>query len=221
MQTEEEIQPFQIWDHVNAGPDVSVRVLGVYDHLDNRQKHVLVESREGVQTLISPISLQTWYRLNDALYRPSSPAYLMGLAKKASEKATCSRAHVGAVAVINGRVLATGYNGSPEKAEHCRHREHLKAGTVDPDLWEVNGRSSCRRAIHAEANLYSYSARFGVALEGCTVYTTTYPCVPCMNQMAAAGVREIVYGADYVNDPYVEQIARDSAVTIRRFERGW
>jgi len=45
--------------------------------------------------------------------RPSRPLTLMEVAELYAKRSTCSRAHVGVVIAHEGRILSTGYNGSP------------------------------------------------------------------------------------------------------------
>ena len=47
------------------------------------------------------------------------PDYFMRIAYLVAERSTCLRRKVGAVAVRDRRILATGYNGSPTGTAHC------------------------------------------------------------------------------------------------------
>ena len=55
--------------------------------------------------------------LNDG--RISWPTYFMSIATLVAERSTCLRRKVGAVAIRNSRILATGYNGAPSGIPHC------------------------------------------------------------------------------------------------------
>jgi dCMP deaminase len=115
----------------------------------------------------------------------------MGHAVEASTMATCDRKHVGAVAVIEKRILAVGFNGAPSEAPHCDDVGH--------ELININGRESCIRAIHAEINIVGQAAKFGVSIQGSTVYVNTFPCYNCFNCLVGAGVKKIFYKDDYPN----------------------
>ena len=52
--------------------------------------------------------------------RPSWDEYFMVIARDVATRATCERRSVGAVAVLDRRILTTGYNGAPRGLEHCR-----------------------------------------------------------------------------------------------------
>lgn len=113
-------------------------------------------------------------------------AYLMEQAVKASEHATCNRASVGAVLVSPaGRVLVGGCNDSIPGSPTCK----------DDGCLVIDG--GCKRTIHAEMNVLISSTRLGIATEGCRLYVTHYPCPYCMQHIAAAGIKEVVYKKEY------------------------
>ena len=51
--------------------------------------------------------------------RPDWDNYFMEIAQVVSKRSTCLRRSVGAVIVKNRQIVATGYNGTPSKLEHC------------------------------------------------------------------------------------------------------
>lgn len=55
--------------------------------------------------------------------RPTEEETLVHVAYVFAARSTCSRAHVGAVFALRGRILATGYNGAPAGMPHCSHDE--------------------------------------------------------------------------------------------------
>lgn len=117
--------------------------------------------------------------------RPSRHAVLMHMAEAQAERGTCSRAQVGVVIAREGRVLVTGYNGAPAGMLHCNHNP---ANFID----QLPAEAGCLTSVHAEANAVAYAARFGVALEGATLYTTYTPCLACAQIIINAGIRGVV-----------------------------
>lgn len=109
----------------------------------------------------------------------------MRMADLVTERGTCPRLHVGAVAVRDGRIICIGYNGSPPGMPHC--------DDVGCDLVL----DTCTRAVHAEANLVAYAARKGIALEGCTTYVTDSPCERCAHLLVSVKTRRLVYRTPY------------------------
>ena len=87
---------------------------------------------------------------------------------------------VGAVAVRDRRVLATGYNGLPTH--------------VGDDLERLNNRDvRLAMSVHAEANVIAYAARHGVCLNGATIYVfPLMTCNQCAAQLIQAGISRVV-----------------------------
>ena len=112
-------------------------------------------------------------------------AVLLEVAEVLAQRATCDRAAVGCVIARDGFILSTGYNGSAPGMPHCTEAGHIMR----------NG--SCVRTIHAEANAVAHAARHGVSLSGATAYCTMAPCRDCAKLLVAAGVKTVVYGAEY------------------------
>ena len=118
--------------------------------------------------------------------RPSRDQYFMGLAYGAATRGTCPRRSVGALLVMDGDNLSTGYNGAPKDMPHC-----------DLHGCELDAGGHCENAVHAENNAITkamYDKR------GSTLYVTTLPCRRCMGMIINAEVARIVYGDEY-SDP--------------------
>lgn len=128
--------------------------------------------------------------------RPTWDAYFLDMARLASTRATCPRRRVGAVIVKDHRVLATGYNGSIKGAAHCDD-----AGCL---IVMKDDRESCERTVHAELNAIIQCATNGVPSAGATMYCTDFPCVSCAKAVVQAGVKRLVYLADYPDRHSIE-----------------
>jgi len=67
------------------------------------------------------------------------------------------------------------------------------------------------RAVHAEMAALMDAARRGVAVEGCTMYVTTFPCHLCARHIVAAGITRVVYIEPYAKSRtanlYLDSIA--------------
>jgi dCMP deaminase len=128
--------------------------------------------------------------------RPSWHEYFMLLAKLLSVRSTCNSRKVGAVIVRNNRVLATGYNGAVHGAPHCIDQGpnfclRRSIGAHDADKYNY-----CISS-HAEVNAVDQAARFGISLEGASLYCTLEPCNWCFKQLIQAGIREIFFEEPY------------------------
>jgi cytidine deaminase len=95
-------------------------------------------------------------------------------------------------ALIRRKVLDEG--SAPSESEF---REALKDTRLD-DLTEFG------RVVHAEMHALLDAARRGVATQGATLYSTTFPCHNCAKHIVAAGITEVRYIA-----PYPKSLAED------------
>lgn len=102
-----------------------------------------------------------------------------------AKQSTCDRAHVGALLLKNGRIVATGYNGSLPKAPHCNDVGHF---LVD---------DHCIRTVHAEQNVLCFCAKEGISTNGCELYVTHLPCPICTKLLVQAGITKVYYVNDY------------------------
>lgn len=127
--------------------------------------------------------------------RPTWHETFMMLAEVASTRSTCNRGpmqrfrtHRGTGACIvtpDNHKVSLGYNGSCPGQPHCDDAGH--------EL--VNG--SCVRTIHAEENAV-INATF--SLQGCRIYTTTFPCYNCAKRIVAEGITIVFYSREYKPD---------------------
>lgn len=142
--------------------------------------------------------------------RPSLHRYLMDIAHAASRRSTCDRKHVGAVVAQRGCVVATGYNGSLPGLPHCDEVGHDLVALAD-------GSVNCVRTTHAEVNAVAQAAAHGVALQGTTLYTNTFPCWACAKTVLSAGVVRVIYDAPYRKDDRVIDACRALQVELVDF----
>jgi deoxycytidylate deaminase len=115
--------------------------------------------------------------------RMSREFVLREITKLISTRGTCCRAQVGCVIARHGRIIVTGYNGSPPGRPHC-----LDVGCEVFD-------NHCTRTTHAEANAIAFAARYGISVEGCTLYTYGWKkgiCWTCRKLALSAGIVDIV-----------------------------
>jgi cytidine deaminase len=60
------------------------------------------------------------------------------------------------------------------------------------------------RAVHAEMNAILDAARRGIAVQGATLYTTTFPCHNCARHVIGAGVERVVFIEPYIKSRTAE-----------------
>jgi dCMP deaminase len=128
--------------------------------------------------------------------RPTWDEYFMAIAEQVATRSTCLRRHVGAVLVVDKRLLATGYNGAPSGVPHCAESGCLREQMAVPS----GERHELCRGLHAEQNAIIQAAKHGVRIDGATLYTTHHPCSMCSKVAINAGIRRIVCRHDYPDD---------------------
>lgn len=136
-------------------------------------------------------------------------SYFMSMAHLVAKRSTCLRRQVGAVAVINNRIIATGYNGAPSRLKHC-----AEIGCQREILNIPSGqRHELCRAIHAEQNVIIQAATSGSNMYGAIIFCTHQPCVICAKMLANCGVSQI-YIANRYPDKDAERVLCDSNIRI-------
>lgn len=124
------------------------------------------------------------------------PEYFMRIAYLVAERCTCLRRKVGAIAVLEKRILATGYNGSPAGTAHC-----LDIGCLRDQMGIPSGqRHELCRGLHAEQNVIIQAAVHGVSIKGADIYCTTQPCIICTKMLINCGIKTIFYSQGYPDD---------------------
>jgi dCMP deaminase len=121
--------------------------------------------------------------------RPSWDDYFMGLVEEVAKRATCDRGRAGCLIVKDKRIMATGYVGAPPDLPHCDEAGHLLRKVIDE---EGNVRQHCVRTTHAEQNAICQAARYGIALDGATLYCKMEPCRVCAMLIISVGIRRVV-----------------------------
>ncbi len=115
----------------------------------------------------------------------------MGIALAVRARANCTGRRVGAIIVREHRILSTGYNGTPSQMRNCEEGGCHRC--ANPSAYPPGEGYDLCICVHAEQNALLAAARFGVAVENCTVYTTLQPCFGCLKEILQANVREICY----------------------------
>ena len=134
------------------------------------------------------------------LTRPDSDEYFLKIASVVAERSTCCRHHIGAVAVRNKHILATGYNGAPSGFKDC-----LELGCLRDEMNIPSGtRQEICRGIHAEQNVIIQATLHGVSLEGSTIYATHTPCVLCAKMLVNARIKRFVSFGKYDDNAFVD-----------------
>ena len=144
--------------------------------------------------------------------RPTWEEYFMEITRLVAKRATCLRRQVGAVLVMNKRLLATGYNGAASGLAHCLEVGCLREKNNIPS----GERHELCRGIHAEQNAIIQAAFHGVRIQGATLYCTNLPCVICTKMLINAGIKEIIYESGYADD-LTQEMLLEARIPVRQF----
>ena len=109
----------------------------------------------------------------------------MEIAHVLAKRSTCPRLNVGAVVVVNSRIVSVGYNGAPPGEPHC-----TEAGCLCED-------GGCRRTVHAEINALNYVPDSVRGSES-SLYVTDSPCMACARAISEHNdILWLYYGQPY------------------------
>lgn len=109
-------------------------------------------------------------------------------------RGTCKEGRHGAVFVKDGRIIASGYNGSVSGDPHCIDvgclKNEVPEGMAEKDKAHAG---KCQRVIHGETNALYFAAKRGISTEGATCYVTKIPCIHCARALIQAGISKVIY----------------------------
>lgn len=148
--------------------------------------------------------------------RPDWDTYFMEIATLVGKRSTCTRRQVGAIVVMDRRILTTGYNGAPSGIAHCREVGCLREALNVPS----GERHELCRGIHAEQNAIIQAARHGVSIKGSTLYCTNLPCSICAKMIINAGIKNIFFAEGYADQMSEGMLAEAGVDLIRLSEAG-
>lgn len=161
----------------------------------------------------------------------------MAFASNLSDLSHCVRVQVGAVIVHDGRVISTGYNGSPPGYVNCDYHFKEKLAEMaaefatdyypqnidygyqraisDPNFREEHGEWS-KHEVHGEMNAILFAAKHGQKVEGATIYTTISPCMNCAKAIITCGIKRVVYLTPYDRDTYPLEFLKENGVEVNQ-----
>ena len=135
----------------------------------------------------------------------------MNIAREVANRGTCDRGRSGSVIVKNKRILTTGYVGSPTGLAHCDQVGHLMS-----EVYNEDGKKSqhCIRTTHAEQNALIQAARFGIPVEGSTIYCKMEPCHVCAKMIINSGIKRVVCEKRYHAGQQTRQMFKEANIQL-------
>ena len=143
--------------------------------------------------------------------RSSWDEYFMKITEAVGERGTCNRGRSGCVVVKDNRILTTGYVGSPSGMPHCDEVGHEMQMVT-----HANGKESnhCIRTAHAEQNAIAQAAKYGVTIDGATLYCKMTPCYTCAKIIINSGVTRVVAEKDYHAGGRSRQMLKEADISL-------
>ena len=146
--------------------------------------------------------------------RPTWDEYFMSIAKQVATRSNCIKRKVAAVIVRDKRIISTGYNGTPRGTKNCneggcpRCNSFAESGTKLEECY----------CAHGEENAIVQAAYHGISVKDSTIYTTLCPCLYCTRMIINAGIKEVVYNADYPLHESALKLLEEAGVIIRKMK---
>lgn len=123
-------------------------------------------------------------------------SHFLSIANIVASASYCKRRKVGAVLVKDGRIIGTGYNGTPAKTDNDCECDGITKQSV----------------IHAEINCVLNATRED--LTGSTMYVTLSPCLHCAAVMKQKGISCVVFQEAYRDMTGVEWLKENKVDVI-------
>ncbi len=120
----------------------------------------------------------------------------MRIAMAVRSRADCLGNRVGAILVLDDRIISTGYNGTPANMVNCTEGGCQRCG--NRSKYQSGSSYDLCICVHAEQNSILAAARFGIATEGAVIFSTMRPCFGCTRALLQAGPRQVFYLHEWV-----------------------
>ena len=148
--------------------------------------------------------------------RENRHKYFMNIALAVRLRANCKGNRVGAIVVLDNRIISTGYNGTPENMVNCLDGGCYRCANRDKAYKSGEAYDLCI-CVHAEQNAILAAARFGISTAGSTMYTTMRPCFGCAKEMLQAQVRTVYYLHEW--NPSIKDDVLKTAAQTAEYEK--
>ena len=109
-----------------------------------------------------------------------------------AKESHCVSKKVCCLAIKEGRIVATGINGTPKGCPNCD--EVFNEDNFDR---EEHHKWSLNRELHAEQNMIAFSAREGISLKDCEIIVSLMPCRDCSKLLIALKPKAVYYVEEY------------------------
>lgn len=115
------------------------------------------------------------------------------ITRRFAQESHCMSKQVASLAVKDGRIIATGINGTIQGFPNCDETFAF----VNENNREEHHSWSNEFEIHAEQNLVADSSKRGISLKDADVYCVLAPCYSCAKLLASIGIKNLFYEKAY------------------------
>lgn len=143
--------------------------------------------------------------------RPTWDEYFFNIAREVGKRSTCDRGSSGCVIARDKQILVTGYNGAAKGLPHCDDVGHQMKSVTHED---GSVSKHCVRTVHGEQNAICQAAKFGISLEGATLYYKMTPCTVCAKMIINCGIKRVVCEKKYHAGSESEELFRLADVEL-------
>ncbi len=146
--------------------------------------------------------------------RPGWDEYFMRIARIVALRSNCVKRKVASIIVRDRRIISTGYNGTPRGVRNCNQGGCPRCNSLAPSGTRLD---ECV-CSHGEENAIVQAAYHGIAIKDAVLYTTLSPCLQCTKMIINAGIREVVYNAQYPLGEAARRILAEAGVVCRQLD---
>lgn len=137
--------------------------------------------------------------------------YYLDIAEVVARRSSCIKRHIGALIIVDNRIVSTGYNGTPRGTRNCN--DGGCARCADTSVQSGNKLTECL-CSHAEENAIVQAAYHGVSIKGGVLYTTFSPCLWCAKMIINAGIMAVICRKEYAQSSIELLNAADVQLTM-------
>lgn len=121
----------------------------------------------------------------------------LDITEKLAELSHCISHKVGCILVKDGRIISTGYNGTPAGFLNCDEVNKELTDLKDPKQRQLHHSFSEMYEIHAEINTILCAAKNGILINGSILYSSLQPCHNCLKMICNSGIKTVIYRHEY------------------------
>lgn len=138
--------------------------------------------------------------------------YFYDIVHRVAQQSECKTRQVGAILVMDGTIIAEGWNSPPSK---CDSEDCPRCKNGKPESGTNLELGICN---HAESNISGICSRLGISTLGAEMWLTCKPCSLCSGLISRMKIAKVHYFAEY-NSPLSEMILQRGNVDLFSYSK--